>query len=222
MGSPSSAARLRSISPATWIGLFISLAGILIVRKAVSHFWPTLTFAAALCKELMIWLCVLALFIIVRRGERLPLSSIGLGKTRWWKSALWGLALALICGVVGTAIALLTAYGHGPGSDQFAKLPLWLITLIVIRAGVVEELFYRGYAIERLEALGLGRLWSAGIPLAIFSLAHWTGGWANIVIALALGAVLTAFYLWHRDLTANMIGHFTVDFAANVVPALFS
>ena len=103
----------------------------------------------------------------------------------------------------------------------FAKLPLWLITLIVLRAGVLEELFYRGYAIERLEALGLNRFWASIIPLLIFGVAHWTGGWANIVIALVLGAVLTLFYLWRRDLVANMIGHFMVDFIANVLPRLF-
>jgi membrane protease YdiL (CAAX protease family) len=92
----------------------------------------------------------------------------------------------------------------------------------VIRAGVVEELFYRGYAIERLQALGLSRGVSAAIPLVIFSLGHWTGGWANIVIALALGAILAGFYLWRRDLVANMIGHGLVDFVANVLPKLFS
>jgi len=36
-----------------------------------------------------------------------------------------------------------------------------------------------------------------------------------------LGAVLTLFYLWRRDLVANMIGHFMVDFIANVLPRLF-
>ena len=50
----------------------------------------------------------------------------------------------------------------------------------------------------------------------------WTGGVANIVIALALGAILTGFYLWRRDLVANMIGHGLVDFAANVLPVIFS
>jgi len=42
------------------------------------------------------------------------------------------------------------------------------------------------------------------------------------VIALALGAILSGFYLWRRDLVANMIAHFLVDFIANVVPKLFS
>jgi len=39
--------------------------------------------------------------------------------------------------------------------------------------------------------------------------------------ALALGAILSAFYLWRRDLVANIIGHFLVDFVANVLPKLF-
>jgi hypothetical protein len=34
--------------------------------------------------------------------------------------------------------------------------------------------------------------------------------------------ILTGFYLWRRDLIANMIGHGLVDFVANVLPRLFS
>jgi membrane protease YdiL (CAAX protease family) len=214
--------RLRpKVSSATWIGLFISLFGMLIIRQTVSHFWPTLSFTAAVWKESLIWLSAAALLVLVRRGEGLPLRSIGIGTSRWWKSILWGLIIAVLCALVGFALAHLTHYGHGPGSAAFEKLPLWLITLIVLRAGVVEELFYRGYAIERLQALGLGRFLSAAIPLVIFAIAHWTGGWANIVIALALGAILAGFYLWRRDLVANMIGHGLVDFVGNVLPRLF-
>ena len=51
---------------------------------------------------------------------------------------------------------------------------------------IVEELFYREYAIERIESLGLNRFWAVVIPLTIFGVANWTGGWANILIALAL------------------------------------
>jgi membrane protease YdiL (CAAX protease family) len=208
------------ISSATWIGLFISLFGMLIIRQTVSYFWPTLTFTAAIWKESLIWLSAAVLLVVVRRGEGLPFRSIGIGTSRWWKSILWGLILAVVCALVAFALAHLTHYGHGPGSAAFEKLPLWLITLIVFRAGVVEELFYRGYAIERLQALGLGRFTSAALPLVIFALAHWTGGWANIVIALALGAILASFYLWRRDLVANMIGHGLVDFVGNVLPRL--
>ena len=160
--------------------------------------------------------------MIIRHGEHLPLRSIGLGTARWWKSILWGFVITIVSATAVGILAYLTGYGHGPGSAAFEKLPLWLITLIVFRAGVVEELFYRGYAIERLQMIGLGRFWSVTIPLVIFSLGHWSGGAANILIALAAGLILTGFYLWRRDLVANMIGHGSVDFVANVLPRLFS
>jgi len=35
-----------------------------------------------------------------------------------------------------------------------------------------------------------------------------------------MGAILTAFYQWRRDLVSNMFGHFLVDSVANVLPAM--
>jgi uncharacterized protein len=210
------------ISRATWIGLFLSLFAMLLIRQTILYFAPILTMGSAIVKETLLWMSAAALLAIIRHGERLPFSSIGLGTSRWWKSILWGLVIAVVSGVVGGVLAALTGYGHGPSSAAFEKLPLWLIALIVLRAGVVEELFYRGYGIERLQAVGLTPAWAAGIPLVIFALGHWTGGAANILIALALGGILSVFYLWRRDLVANMIGHGLVDFAANVLPVLFS
>ena len=210
------------VSRATWAGLAISLFALVVIRQAFVFFVPEPTFASALLKEALIWLNAVALILIIRRGEHLPLRSIGLGTARWWKSILWGLVIAIVSAVVVGALAYLTSYGHGPGSAAFEKLPLWLITAIVFRAGVVEELFYRGYAIERLRMIGLGRVWSVAIPLVIFSLGHWSGGAANILIAFAAGLILTGFYLWRRDLVANMIGHGLIDFVANVLPKLFS
>ena len=71
--------------------------------------------------------------------------------------------------------------------QAFARLPLWVIFIVVVRAGMVEELFYRAYSIERLKGLGFGRTASWAIPLVIFGAAHWSGGAANIAIALVLG-----------------------------------
>ena len=215
-------AMATKVSPATWTGLFLSLFAMVVIRYAFAFFVPEITFASAILKETLIWASAAVLLVIIRRGEHLSFRSIGLGTCRWWKSIAWGLVIAIVsAGVVG-GLAYLTGYGHGPGSAAFEKLPLWLITLIVLRAGVVEELFYRGYAIERLRMIGIGPFWSVTIPLVIFSLGHWSGGAANILIAFAAGIILTGFYLWRRDLVANMIGHGLVDFVANVVPRLFS
>jgi membrane protease YdiL (CAAX protease family) len=209
-------------SPATWIGLFLSLFGMLLVRQVVNSVWTTPTFTSAVVKEVGMWVIAIVLLVIVKCGEGLPFSSIGLGAARWFKSVVWGFLIAIICLAVAGGLIALTGFNGGENGKALGRLPLWLITLIVVRAGAVEELCYRGYAIERLQTLGLPGWLAAAIPLAIFSVGHWTGGWANIVIALALGAILAGFYLWRRDLAANAIGHFLVDFVANVLPKFFS
>jgi len=215
-------ARAGHASSATWIGLFLSLFGMLIVRQLVNHIWPNPTLASALIKEAGMWLVAVVLLVIIKVGEGLPLSSIGLGTARWGKSVLWGLLIGIACLLVGGGLVALTGFTGGESGKAMEKLPVWLVSLIVLRAGVVEELCYRGYALERLQALGLGRWVAAAIPLAIFGIGHWTGGAANILIALALGAILTASYFWRRDLVANMIGHWLVDFLSNVLPRLFA
>ena len=220
--SPEQPSVPRKVSPATWAGLAIALFAMVAIRQVFVFFVPEATFTSALLKEALIWVSALALILIIRRGEHLSLRSIGIGTARWWKSILWGFIIAIVSMVVLSVLVYLTHYGNGPGSAAFEKLPLWLITAIVFRAGVVEELFYRGYAIERLQLIGLSRFWSVAIPLVIFSFGHWSGGAANILIAFAAGIILTGFYLWRRDLVANMIGHGLVDFIANVLPKLFS
>src|ERR1022692_4924288 len=154
--TPSSATGSKT-SPVTWVGLFIALFGILIVRWAVSVFYPGFSFTATLWKESLIWLLVIALLLIIRRGEHLPFSSVGIGTSTWKKSILWGGILVVVCGVIGSVVAILDHFKGGEMGEAFAKLPLWLVILIVLRAGVVEELFYRGYVIERLQQLGLNR-----------------------------------------------------------------
>ena len=211
-----------NVTGATWAGLLIALFGILIVRWAVSVFYPTFSFTATLWKESLIWLCVIALLFIIRRGERLPLRSIGLGTAPVKSSILWGGILTVLCGLVGSVVVGLTHFKGGETAETLATLPLWLVVLIVLRAGVVEEFFYRGYAIERLQLLGLNRYWAGVIPLLIFGFGHLTNGWANVVLALALGAVLTAVYLWQRDLVANMIGHFMIDLISVLLPRFLS
>jgi len=213
---------VRRASAITWVGLFVALFGMLVVRQVVNHFWPTPSFNAAVIKEIGMWSAGLLLPVIIKLGEGLPLSSIGLGTVRFWKSVLWGVVLGVVLLVVAGLLVALTHFNGGEPGQALGKLPVWLVSLIVLRAGVVEELCYRGYAIERLHALGLPRWIAAAVPLVVFGLGHWTGGWANIVIALGLGAILAFFFVWRRDLAANMIGHWFVDFVGNILSRLAS
>ena len=129
------------VSPATWIGLFLSLFSMVVIRYALVFFVPEITFGWAIVKEALIWVSAAALLVVIRRGEGLSLRSIGLGTARWWTSILWGLVIAIISATTVGGLAYLTGYGHGPGSAAFEKLALWLITQIVFRAGSWRNCF---------------------------------------------------------------------------------
>ncbi|HEY1271529.1 MAG TPA: CPBP family intramembrane glutamic endopeptidase [Terriglobales bacterium] len=188
----------------------------LIIRQVFRATSPEPGPGLSLVREACMFTAAALLIYIVRRVEGLPWSSIGLGSSPLWKSLLWGVVIAAANFIPLLAIVKWTGYGHGAASQAFAKLPVWVIFIVVVRAGIVEELFYRGYAIDRLQRLGLGKAAAVAIPLIIFSAAHWPGGAANILIALVAGAIMTAFYLWRSDLVANMFGHFLIDFLSNL------
>src|SRR5438034_10809413 len=95
----------KKVLRATWAGLAISLFAMVVIRQAFAFFVPETTFTSAILKEALIWLNAVALIVIIRRGEHLPMRSIGLGTARWWKSILWGFVLAVVSAVVVGALA---------------------------------------------------------------------------------------------------------------------
>ena len=200
----------------TWAALAFALFVILPIRGFINRVWPQPTVAGDTLREALILGCAAGLLLYVHFVEKLPFTSIGIGTSVWWKSVLWGVVTAAVCLAVAGGIIYVTKWNGGAHAHDFDKLPLWLIVLIVCRAGFVEELFYRGFAIERLQSLGWPRIAAALAPLTIFALMHYPGGPINVLVSFTLGGILAAFYLWRRDLVANIIGHFLVDFLANV------
>ena len=201
--------RAERSRPATWIGLFIALFGLFVIWQAVRIVSNDPGTALVIVRELLMFASAGGLLVLVKRGEKLPLRTIGLGTSVWWKSALWGLVTMLLCGGAAEFLGKMTR--HDGTASSFERLPLWVFVLIVLRAGIVEELFYRGYAIERLEAIRAGRFASAAIPLFVFAAGHHRGAWLDVLQPLVLGGILTGFYLWRRDLVANILAHTIVD-----------
>jgi membrane protease YdiL (CAAX protease family) len=194
----------------TWMGLFIALFSLFLIRQAirtVSHDPGT---ALVIVREVLIFAIAGALLVLVKCGEKLPLKTVGLGTSVLWKSVLWGFVTMLLCGGAAELLGMVTKNGGGTTSP-LDRLPLWVCVLIVFRAGIVEELFYRGYAIERLRAMGAGRFASAALPLFVFAVGHYVGAWVDVLQPLVLGGILTGFYLWRRDLVANILAHTLVD-----------
>lgn len=167
-------------------------------------------------RELVFWLMAALLLVYVLCCERRPLRSIGLTKPDW-KSLAWGIggAATSIVGLAFIYLVILPALGQPAAEQQIGQvkaLPLWFFIVLVTRAAVFEELFYRGFAIERLTEVS-GRRWLAAlVSLVLFTFAHldyW--GWPHLIVAGYGGLVLTALYLLRRDLASVMVAHWLTD-----------
>jgi membrane protease YdiL (CAAX protease family) len=205
----------------TGIGLAVALFGMPLLVGPIQAYVGPRTTANTLGRELAIFAMAAFVAYIVRRRENRGWDSVGLARPALANTALW-----VLIALFGTIAAIAVSFGiiklfglrFGSGSSGGGEtLPIWLILLVVMRAGFVEELFYRGYAIERLEMLTRNRVLAAAIPLALFAVFHYRQGPGGIVIALLTGAVLTGVYLKKRNLWIGIIAHFLVDFVPNVL-----
>ena len=219
MNASSPAAR-----PWTLAGLAIALFGapaVVILFKQAG--FTRADFGATIVRELIILALVAILVWIIRTREKLPLSSIGLKPQRIVPAILWSLAVMLVFGVgIAACLAVFLLIGLSYGSSSGPAVPLGVSLLLYARAGIAEEIFYRGYAIERIEALTGSRAIAAAVPLLIFAGGHFSQGLAGILITFVLGGIATAIYLWKRNLLILIIAHFMVDFIPNVLlPLIF-
>lgn len=161
--------------------------------------------------------CVFAAIILlwVICVERLPLSSIGLRRptfgTVWWGFAFFVMMLASVMLSYAVIIPALGMHQDMATTRSLIAVPLWLQCATMVRAGVCEEILYRGYPIERIGWL-TGRRWiGAVLSLAVFIAAHIGWGLSQFVVVAFGGVLLTTLYLWKRDLPACMIAHALTD-----------
>ncbi len=209
----------------TYAGLAIALFGI----PAANLIFKLAGFTRAddhaiVVRELAILALVGILLWIVRNGERLPLSSIGIRRQSLGSALLWTFVamIAFAAALLFCLGLLLPALGLTYGSQGAPAVSLIVTTLVVMRAGIAEEVFYRGFAIERIEALTGSRAVAAIVPLILFAGFHFSQGIAGVLISFFVGAAATAIYLWKRNLLILVAAHFTLDFVPNVLIPLIA
>lgn len=215
---------MNDVSPSsrrwTYAGLAVALFGIPaanLVFKLAGY--TRADDNAIVVRELAILALVGFLLWIIRTGERLPLSSIGIRRQPIGPAILWTV-IAMIAFAAALFLCLgllLPALGMTYGSQGGPAVSLAVTTLVVMRAGIAEEIFYRGFAIERIEALTGSRALAALVPLVMFAGFHFSQGMAGVIIAFFVGAAATAIYLWKRNLVILIAAHFTLDFVPNVL-----
>jgi membrane protease YdiL (CAAX protease family) len=175
-----------------------------------------------LLRELAIFACAGLLAFIIRRKERLGWDSVGLQRPAAKQTALWVL---ISIPIIAAALAVAAGINHllglpmGQSADasKFAQLPAWVLVIVIVRAGFVEEFCCRGYAIDRMQRLTGSTALAVALPLLLFAVFHYRQGWAGIIIAFAAGAVLSWIFLFKRNLWIGIIVHFLVDFIPNML-----
>lgn len=158
------------------------------------------------------WVIAFGIIAYVRRVERRPLRSIGVRGVRWTYLAttpLWWLLSGLI-----TASIVIPFRDHldTAPAEALATLPLVARIGIVITAPLTEELFFRGYVIERIEEM-TGRIWiAAAVSTLVFAGLHIPYyGLLPGLVRIPVSALLTIRYVRGRSLVPPMALHFLID-----------
>ena len=208
---------MSTLGVATWIGIAIGFLGpLLLASPAARVLGDPERVRTMLFYQLAMWAFLAAVLWIVLGVERRPLASIGL-RPPGVRSIAMGLGLAAVIMWVLTPLNVwlmgkLGLGGFDEGIATARRMPTWLLAFAVLTAGVVEEVLYRGFPLERLaEATGSAAL-AGAITVLVFALVHWPMWGAGPVLSFVVsGVAITAFYVWQRDLTATIVAHTVTD-----------
>lgn len=104
-------------------------------------------------------------------------------------------------------------------NEQTRRYGVLVWFMLVTRAAVAEETLFRGYPIERLLEVTRSRFAAGAISWSAFTITHLSGwGWAQLLVAGTGGLILTALYLWRRNLAANITAHWIADGTGFLLP----
>ena len=174
-----------------------------------------------LLREVGMWLLLLFFIILwIYFVEKRTIDSIGWKKITA-KTVLGGIGLGLVAFILfGISNVVIQAIGlelNQEMGELFASQPFLVLILISLRAAVVEEVLYRGYAFERINELTKSKWIAALVPVIIFMLMHLSWGIGHLVFVFFAGGLFMLVYVSKRNLGLVMIAHFVTDVIAMLV-----
>ena len=211
---------------ASIVGLVLAWGGTALLLSPAANFL-NYSIAGKCIGQIALWMLFASTLLIVVFWEKQTIGSLWLKPFRW-QSVGWGgfLVLVYLFLLVPATEWLrksLGLAGYAAGMEQTLALPLWFRVAAVITAGIVEETIFRAYTVTRLTQLS-GRLWLAAVlSVTAFAALHipiW--GIGPSFAFLLGGAVMTAFFIWKRDLLAMILAHIAIDAWAFVATPHFS
>lgn len=170
--------------------------------------------------EVAMWLLLPLILLWVFRLEKRKLGSIG-----WKKVSVYmvmagtglGVVLFIIFGISTTVIQSLGLELNQEMAKLISSQSVPFLILLAVRAAVVEEVLFRGYAFERVNEITNSRILAGLLPLIVFTLAHISWGAGHLVFVFIAGGLFTIIYSATRNLALVIIAHFVTDILAIVI-----
>jgi membrane protease YdiL (CAAX protease family) len=174
-----------------------------------------------LLREVGLWLLLLFSMILwIYFVEKRTIASIGWKKVTT-KTVFVGIGFGLVAFVLfGISNVIIQAMGlqlSQEVAELFASQPIFVLMIIALRAAVVEEVLYRGYAFERINELTKSKWIAALVPVFIFMLAHLSWGIGHLVFIFFAGGLFMLLYISKRNLGLVMIAHLVTDIIAMLI-----
>jgi membrane protease YdiL (CAAX protease family) len=212
-----------SVRPPTFVGIALSVLGPGMIAAASDRFADGSQSLAVRA----VWLLafsglVVTVAVIALHAERLSWSQIGFGRLSWdtpLRAAVLALFFIFVFGPLAfQALDTLGLQSFDVGRSKLAGLPVWYLAVATVVVAAGEEWLYRGYAIERLEAV-IGNAWIAGgISVCMFAVAHlplW--GFGVALSSLVSGSIFTVLYIRYRDVSFLILAHVMTDLYGLVI-----
>jgi len=195
---------------ASWVGIVVVLGSEFLIRD---FFLPKQANEISVRNAIIIeWLILFLLLIYwIPKVENESLKSVGFGKFKW--RHLWVGIFAFFLATVALIISgiVLEVNGLEPIRSLQPMLKTYsYFTLfgLFLTGTFLEEIFYRGYLIERLGLL-VGSRWLAGIiSWLVFTLVHFKFfGLGPTVDVSILSATLVILYLKEKSIWPCIVAH---------------
>lgn len=195
---------------ASAIGLIVILGSEFLLRDAlISKGASALQIGVVLAVE---WAVALLLLLWwVPKVEGRTMASIGFGTFRWkyvWISIVSYVVYFLVAAGAEFGLKAAGLQGLRDLSPALKEYGFPLLFGLFLTGTFIEEIFYRGYVIERVSEL-TGRRWMAGLVSWLsFTLVHlrFFGLGPTLEVSI-IGAVLVILYLRSRSIWPSIIVH---------------
>ena len=159
------------------------------------------------------WLIAAGVIAYVMIVEKRPLKTIGVKAVSisTLVTAAIGLTGAVFLVGVSGVIAPLIGLNFSNTQDAMqsaSSVPLWALALTVLRAGIVEELFFRGFLLSRFLEFKWNPVLAVVLTTVLFVAPHalfWGG--AHLILVAIASLVFSTMFVLRRDLLACILAH---------------